>query len=573
MSIRNALILPGELPGYSEQKAVNQQNALARRQQQTAEQDRLYRTQRQGVLDQRQDTEWQQGQDDRSRTMATASRDEVLAKAEQVYKLTRGVTTPEDWEAAKRNPQLLAIDPDMADDTWEQFETFKRTLGPAFEPPEEYEGVKIGEDGYGRFAKRRGAFEVLQAATPKPLAPIQVDRDKDLYIPNPPGGSPSPSMGGFDAVYDGFVAPQEGGYTSSDGNGSPANFGINQGANPDVDVKTLTPARARELYKQRYWGPSGAENLPAPLQAVHFDTAVNMGVGAAKQLLEQSGGDPQKYLQLREARYRSIAQNNPSRAPALPTWLRRNQQLGEFIGGQGQGQMAGGDGQSGAVPGYTLARRGQAEPEDTVRRLTPQEARAQGLDPTGVYQTDGKGRVSVVDKTTDGEKQTAAFAYRVLSANDRLNSLAEQGIFKPTAMEIVTDKAGQATRIVLRNDRDRQFVQAAKEWLAPILRKDTGAAVTDTEFAYYLDIYIPRPEDDVATIRQKAAARHDAMKGLVGQAGRAFETYGQRTYNVRMPAASAPGAAQAPRRGGLINQIGRPRQAAAPSAADPLGIR
>jgi hypothetical protein len=66
---------------------------------------------------------------------------------------------------------------------------------------------------------------------------------------------------------------------------------------------------------------------------VHGDTAVNMGVDAANQLLTQSGGDPQKYLDLRDARYRSIAALNSDKAKNLPIWLARNEDLRNFIGG------------------------------------------------------------------------------------------------------------------------------------------------------------------------------------------------------------------------------------------------
>lgn len=140
-------------------------------------------------------------------------------------------------------------------------------------------------------------------------------------------------QGGFDAIYHGFTAPHEGGFTAQDGNGKPANFGINQGANPDIDVRSLTPDQAAQIMHDRYWTPSGADKLPPALQAVHFDTAVNMGVGAANNLLQASGGDPQRYLQLREQRFRSIAQNDPSKADKLPGWLSRNQDLGRFATG------------------------------------------------------------------------------------------------------------------------------------------------------------------------------------------------------------------------------------------------
>lgn len=146
--------------------------------------------------------------------------------------------------------------------------------------------------------------------------------------------------GKFDDFYDGFLKGEEGGYTPSDGNGAPANFGINQKANPDLNVAALTPASAKQTIHDRYWVPSGADKLAPGLAEIQADTAVNMGVAAAKQLLQQSGGDPQKYLQLRDQKYRAIAANDPSKAASLPTWLKRNGDLAQYVSAQGGAQSA-----------------------------------------------------------------------------------------------------------------------------------------------------------------------------------------------------------------------------------------
>ena len=153
---------------------------------------------------------------------------------------------------------------------------------------------------------------------------------------SPSQGAQGPS-GGFDAFYGKYLAPAEGGYAANDGNGAPVNFGINQKSNPDVNVAQLTPEQAKQITYERYWKPSGADQLPPGLAEVQADTAFNMGLGAANDLLQKSGGDVNRYLQLREQRYRAIAQANPDKAKFLPTWLERNQQLAAYVGG-GAGQ-------------------------------------------------------------------------------------------------------------------------------------------------------------------------------------------------------------------------------------------
>jgi hypothetical protein len=150
-----------------------------------------------------------------------------------------------------------------------------------------------------------------------------------LYTPQ----QASPAWSGFEQFYTSFLAAHEGGYTANDGNNSPANFGVNQGANPDVDVVALTQDVAKQLLYERYWLASGADRLAPALGAVHGDTAVNLGVRAANDLLAQSGGDPARYLDLRETKYLSIAAVNGDKAKYLPVWLGRTDDLRRYIGG------------------------------------------------------------------------------------------------------------------------------------------------------------------------------------------------------------------------------------------------
>lgn len=63
--------------------------------------------------------------------------------------------------------------------------------------------------------------------------------------------------------------------------------------------------------------------------------------------------------------------------------------------------------------------------------------------------------------------------------------------------------------------------QAAAEWLAAILRKDTGAAITNQEFDLYGPMFLPMPGDSPATLEQKRTARkraEDAIKSGLGTA-------------------------------------------------------
>ena len=106
-----------------------------------------------------------------------------------------------------------------------------------------------------------------------------------------------------------------------DGHGM-TKYGITEKDHPGVDVKNLTLDQAKGIYRKEYWDHFGCDDLPYPLDCIHFDTAVNM-YNKAPQILAQSGNDPAKYLSLRTERYRSIAAANPDKQKYLNGWLNR----------------------------------------------------------------------------------------------------------------------------------------------------------------------------------------------------------------------------------------------------------
>lgn len=128
--------------------------------------------------------------------------------------------------------------------------------------------------------------------------------------------------GSFNTVM-GHVFTMEGGYNADDGNGHPVNFGINGGAHPNVDIKSLTKEQAAGIYKREYWDPIGGDKLPAGTALMAMDAAVNQGVGYAKKLLAESGGDVAKMAELRKADYQDLAARKPEKAKYLAGWLAR----------------------------------------------------------------------------------------------------------------------------------------------------------------------------------------------------------------------------------------------------------
>lgn len=98
-----------------------------------------------------------------------------------------------------------------------------------------------------------------------------------------------------------FVLKWEGGYVNHPNDpGGATNKGVTQrtydawrlrqGA-PRSAVSAISAAEVRAIYEADYWLAAHCDELPAPLDLVVFDTAVNMGVGRAVRFLQLAVGE------------------------------------------------------------------------------------------------------------------------------------------------------------------------------------------------------------------------------------------------------------------------------------------
>jgi hypothetical protein len=140
--------------------------------------------------------------------------------------------------------------------------------------------------------------------------------------PSSPGAATTAAPGGFDHAVE-HVLANEGGYAAHDMNGAPVNYGINQAANPGVNVKDLTKDQARQIYHDKYWVPSGAESLPANMQAPYFDVYIR-NPKFAKAALARSGGDPEKFMDQADSYFQGSRPSLKTRStPTLTQFVTR----------------------------------------------------------------------------------------------------------------------------------------------------------------------------------------------------------------------------------------------------------
>ena len=163
-----------------------------------------------------------------------------------------------------------------------------------------------------------------------------------------------------------FVLPAEGGYVNDpDDPGGATNYGITQEVyssyrkrlfEPEKNVKGISLTEALEIYRRQYWRPAHCADLPARLAVVQMDTAVNMGVGTARDMLRRAmlmcsselvtlmctSGTAQlatredslvvsKYLTLRRRRYHLISDQHPKEKKFLRGWLNRVDNLEQYL--------------------------------------------------------------------------------------------------------------------------------------------------------------------------------------------------------------------------------------------------
>jgi len=139
----------------------------------------------------------------------------------------------------------------------------------------------------------------------------------------------------------------EGGYVfDKDDAGGETNFGISKCAYPNVDIKNLTLAGAKEIYRRDYWERLRADEITHQQVADElFDTAVNMGVRTATKLIQMAldvhpdgklgnitlaalnKSDAEKILLkfklAKIARYTYLAKKRPANRKYLLGWINR----------------------------------------------------------------------------------------------------------------------------------------------------------------------------------------------------------------------------------------------------------
>jgi hypothetical protein len=169
--------------------------------------------------------------------------------------------------------------------------------------------------------------------------------------------------------------------------------------------------------------------------------------------------------------------------------------------------------------------------------------------------TKPKGR----DKWTEVQSKAANFGNMMVNADTQLATMSPKGPDgKPMPMEnpknflgAIRDGIvpGEAVRNVMTPNDTQAYNQIAKQWIRAKLRKESGAAIGVDEMEQEFRTYFPQYGDGPEVLKQKAAARAEATKGMIAESGGAYGDMFPQTgaaAEASPPVASPPAATQAP---------------------------
>ena len=90
----------------------------------------------------------------------------------------------------------------------------------------------------------------------------------------------------FDIAFDRLMG-HEGGYVNDPNDpGGETNWGISKRSYPDVDIKNLTRAQAKEIYRRDFWAHIHADEMYDGVAFQALDFAINSGIQTAVRKLQ-----------------------------------------------------------------------------------------------------------------------------------------------------------------------------------------------------------------------------------------------------------------------------------------------
>ena len=123
-----------------------------------------------------------------------------------------------------------------------------------------------------------------------------------------------------------------------------------------------------------------------------------------------------------------------------------------------------------------------------------------------------------------GDKLLAgSFANRMIDSQTIFDRLTADGYDPSNTRDYAASNLPVIAQSAAMSSQGQQYLAAKKNFVTAVLRKESGAAISDTEFETEDIKYFPQPGDSADTIEQKRLARKVAIDAMKAQSGGAFE--------------------------------------------------
>lgn len=134
---------------------------------------------------------------------------------------------------------------------------------------------------------------------------------------------------------------------------------------------------------------------------------------------------------------------------------------------------------------------------------------------------------------TDTQARALQFGSRMQASGDILDRLAQNG----TSTSVPGARDSSLVN-ALTSDDQQQLNQAKRDFVNAVLRRESGAAISESEFANAEKQYFPQVGEGAGVIAQKKANRELSMRGILAEVPDADA----RLAKIRPPAAASPAA-------------------------------
>ncbi|MGJ0636856.1 phage DNA ejection protein [Xenorhabdus bovienii] len=139
--------------------------------------------------------------------------------------------------------------------------------------------------------------------------------------------------------------------------------------------------------------------------------------------------------------------------------------------------------------------------------------------PLSVREADG-----ILQKASEGSKSAAGFAMRIEDGLSGMDQLMKSSQISPQRAAFISARLGDGMIAnTALSPSEQAYLLHARDTVNAILRKDTGAAITDAETKEYSRLYLPQPGESNKALDVKNKKLEARFKTFRGESGLAYE--------------------------------------------------